>query len=497
MLRLKSPKRVVYTCLFGNYETLNEQHCQNKKNIKFICFTDRDDLTSATWDIRRINTIEIGSSRESRRPKLLPHLYLSDYDESLYIDNRVVLKTDPSSLFDEFLPRGGPGFVCLRHPWRNCIFDEAEVIIKNAMDDESRVREQMDVYRNAGFPPGSGLIAGGFILRRHNQADVKRVSEIWFNHILRYSKRDQLSFNFIAWRENFSYKAIDLKLNSNPLFDWPVGERRIPYDFNAQEYLWLNPDVARACIDPHEHMFKFGYNEKRRYKYRNTLVLDKLANKYRTDKGSLYYNRHFYTRIYEYYLSPLRREEFTLLEIGLLRHDVQKASEGKSFDDTPSLYMWDDYFERAQIHGIDIADFSQAVRGKITFTQADQSNLDDLTRAVQRCNHEIRVIIDDASHASHHQQISLAFLFKHLARGGIYFIEDLGYQPPHLEKKDALKTRDFLYALQKKEPCHSPFISDEDVKYLVDEIAEIRFFDSMDYMGGPNSADALAVIRKR
>src|SRR5262245_25644812 len=113
------------------------------------------------------------------------------------------------------------------------------------------------------------------------------------------------------------------------------------------------------------------------------------------------------------------------------------------------------------------------------------------------CKHDIRVIIDDASHASHHQQISLACLFPRLSTGGLYFIEDLHYQPPHLEVENVPKTRYFLAALQRREHPHSPFVSPPDLERLTREIADIRFFDSMDYTGGLESADALAVIIKR
>jgi hypothetical protein len=56
------------------------------------------------------------------------------------------------------------------------------------------------------------------------------------------------------------------------------------------------------------------------------------------------------------------------------------------------------------------------------------------------------VVIDDASHASFHQQLTFKTLFPRVARGGLYIIEDLHWQSPYFE--DALppvpKTSDFF-----------------------------------------------------
>ena len=50
---------------------------------------------------------------------------------------------------------------------------------------------------------------------------------------------------------------------------------------------------------------------------------DRIANKHHTDKGSLYFNAHGYAAIYESLLRHRRNEDLHILELGLLRHDVQ------------------------------------------------------------------------------------------------------------------------------------------------------------------------------
>ena len=490
------PRTVVYTCLFGDYEELNEQRIADRSETDFICFTDRTDLSSQTWEVRSISTLGIGPSRESRRPKLLPHLYLGEYDQSCYIDNSVILKTAPAEIFS-LLDGQEADFLCVKHPWRNCVFDEAEEVIRQGIDDEARVREQMDHYRKAGFPSEAGLIAGTFLLRRHNAPNMASFGDAWFAHVLRFSKRDQLSFPFVAHRLGLRYAALDLDLRSNRLFDWPTSKARLPRNYDPDIYLWLNPDVVRADIDPATHYKTIGKAEGRRLQYHRLLDLNRLANKYRSDKGNLYYNRHFYTRVYEHYLSGMKKDRFTLFEIGLLRRDIQARSPKGPFHDAPSLRMWADYFPNAQVHGFDIQNFSSAEGGRITITRGDQSDRGALGTAVARNLYPLRVIVDDGSHASHDQQVSLSFLFRHLAPGGLYFIEDLTYQPAQFERPHAQKTRDMLRCLQARITVANEFIPPEDMAYLRENIASIEFHDSMDYQAPLAGTDSLVVIRKR
>jgi len=55
---------------------------------------------------------------------------------------------------------------------------------------------------------------------------------------------------------------------------------------------------------------------------------------------------------------------------------------------------------------------------------------------------ELDIIIDDASHASHHQQKGFLELFPKLKSGGLYIIEDLRWQPKGMEKEvEAVRNR--------------------------------------------------------
>lgn len=158
-------------------------------------------------------------------------------------------------------------------------------------------------------------------------------------------------------------------------------------------------------------------------------TLTDLANIHGSDKGTLVGSRHGYTRVYDTHLAELRtRPRLSILEIGL-RHDPHYKRLSRI---SPSLAMWRDYFPVAEIYGFDINDFSEMNGGRIHIFQGDQGEADQLDR-VGRAAGTLDLVIDDGSHASYHQLVTLQTLFRYVPPGGLYIIEDMDWQPPELE----------------------------------------------------------------
>jgi hypothetical protein len=187
--------------------------------------------------------------------------------------------------------------------------------------------------------------------------------------------------------------------------------------------------------------------------------LTELANKYQSDKGTAFGERHGYTHSYEQLFAPLRDARIRLLEIGL-RYDPYYAEVNHTT--SPSLEMWLEYFSQAEILGFDIKDFSAMRRDRLTILRGDQGSPEDLQRLAAAIG-SLDVIIDDGSHASFHQQLTFAYLFRCVRPGGIYIVEDLHFQPPRLESALPLvpKTRDVF-----RSPALAAFL---DVSFVCDD----------------------------
>lgn len=163
-----------------------------------------------------------------------------------------------------------------------------------------------------------------------------------------------------------------------------------------------------------------------------------LADRYGSDKGS---TKHRYTELYHMLFHPYRARKITFLEMGLL---IGGPEHGKSADrvttDVPSIRMWLEYFPKADIHGLDVSDFSWFEHERFTFHRCDMDERDQIAAAIEDIPTAPTIVIDDASHASHHQQNAFLEIFPRLESGGLYVIEDLRWQPDTYEKAGITKT---------------------------------------------------------
>lgn len=203
---LKKGKLVVYTAISGGYDELQTPEYINS-NFDYICFTDNEDLKSDFWEIRLMEDLDLDHVRKARTYKILPHIYLPEYDYSLWID----ANTEISGNLEDFLDRclKTSPLMCINHPNRRCVYEEAEVCIDSGKDYEIIISNQVDKYRMDGFPKNQGLIASGILFREHNDHRVIKLMDDWYREVIEYSKRDQLSFNYVCWKNRFGYDSLD------------------------------------------------------------------------------------------------------------------------------------------------------------------------------------------------------------------------------------------------------------------------------------------------
>lgn len=131
-------RRVVYTCLFGYSELFNDFRYE-RDGIDFVCFTDDPELRSDFWKIELLPRQLLDPARAAKKIKALAHLYLAQYDCSIYIDNTARLKAAPKRIFEEYLAPAKSPLVCFRHFERDCIYEEAKVVISVGLDTPERV----------------------------------------------------------------------------------------------------------------------------------------------------------------------------------------------------------------------------------------------------------------------------------------------------------------------------------------------------------------------
>lgn len=218
-------RRVVYTALLGGYEELLEQPVAQTSKVPFVCFTDDPRLTSETWEIRHVEpTFPFDLVRSARALKIIGHESIDDASETLWIDNTVRLMDDPDVLLDAWLANGD--FTVPRHSERRNLADEFEMVIRMGLDEPNRVLEQLTHYEAAKHEILTQGVLWTAVLARRRNADLDRAMHRWYGHVLRYSRRDQLSLPMALYEEGYEAKTLDVGNRRSRWHEWPVAKGR-------------------------------------------------------------------------------------------------------------------------------------------------------------------------------------------------------------------------------------------------------------------------------
>lgn len=198
-------KIVVYTAIFGAYDSLKEPLC-TPDGIKYVVYTDDPDLKSDIWEVRYV----AGSGNpalQTRDYKLRPHLYFDEYDMSIWVDGSMQITGDLREMLKKYLI--GSSILFFPHMERNCIYDEAAVVLRNHLAAKEKLVKQLTYYSECGFPLEHGLVCGGFMARMHKDKTVINVMNEWWEQVNKYSARDQISLPFVLWKNDCPYDLTD------------------------------------------------------------------------------------------------------------------------------------------------------------------------------------------------------------------------------------------------------------------------------------------------
>jgi hypothetical protein len=222
-------KKVIYTCISGDYDNLKDIGNYDD-SWDYICFTNLiRPGRYKKWEIREIPKILnfLDQTKRARALKILPHLFLPEYETSIWIDGTVEIINSPQQFMQKFLTPQDI-FAVSAHPDRICVYQERDACIKFKKDDEKILIKQTEIYKNEGYPENWGMVQTGIIYRK-NVKEVRFLCNMWWEQVLKYSKRDQISFNYVLWKYPINIKP----LNSNII---------------CSDYFWLwthNSSIAK------------------------------------------------------------------------------------------------------------------------------------------------------------------------------------------------------------------------------------------------------------
>ena len=196
-------KIAVYVTLFNNFDSLKEIPEDYRDEASYFLFTDGTEA----GDYNKITVDSSGRDprRLSREIKIYPFDRIPGFDYYIYLDATISLRDSPILLVDKYLKNHD--IAVLKHPWRDCIYDEMWECMKLGICDTNLTLIQEQLYRSFRYPEHNGLTENGVMLRRDNYS-IREFSLRWLGLYKQYAERDQFSFCYVAWEKGIKYNII-------------------------------------------------------------------------------------------------------------------------------------------------------------------------------------------------------------------------------------------------------------------------------------------------
>jgi hypothetical protein len=207
----------IYTAISGRYDRLRAQPASATRGVDLVAFLDRPRRLRG-WQARALHQGFADPNRNAKIHKILSHVYFPDKLYTLWIDGSVTIEFSfpVHQLISRYL--GDCDLALFQHYRRTCLYQEAQHCIHTRADDPNIIRRQAQAYTRQGYPANAGLSECSVLLRRHTEA-IKAFNEAWWNEIQRGSRRDQVSFAFVARRCGLTWRHFPGSLmEANALF---------------------------------------------------------------------------------------------------------------------------------------------------------------------------------------------------------------------------------------------------------------------------------------
>lgn len=214
---------VVSTCAFGGGDDLYQPIGMSDASLQKVCYVAFwDEITLATqeaeghrvgddhfigkWRIVTVRNLPFKDQRlNGKIPKMLAHRLFPRARYSIWVDSKSQFRRDPLGVFEALLWRSGSVLAISEHGARSSVYDEAKAVVKKNKATPEEVEVQLVQYRLDGLPQdkrfnGKKALAEASVIVREHVPVTNLFMCLWFNEVVRFTSRDQLSFPYVVWR---------------------------------------------------------------------------------------------------------------------------------------------------------------------------------------------------------------------------------------------------------------------------------------------------------
>lgn len=218
---------VIYTCVIGGYDIPTDGF-PHKEGYDYVLISDIA-LQTKSWKCfipQFDNSAKLNDVKKSRCIKTNPFFFFEkDYEISVFIDANTSID---ENLYKYIEDNKDYPITFKKHNYRNCIYDEIREVCLRGKEEQNMCSWLFDRYKHEKYPEHNGLFETNIIIAHHNDTTVRKLYEEWWSEIYNYSKRDQLSLNYVIWKNkltNFVHSAENKKLNPKPHTPFKIVEQ--------------------------------------------------------------------------------------------------------------------------------------------------------------------------------------------------------------------------------------------------------------------------------
>ncbi|KAI3442628.1 uncharacterized protein J3R85_000860 [Psidium guajava] len=220
---LQSCKVAVATCAFGGGDDLYQPIGMTESSIKRVCYTAfwdeitlaaqeqeghrvGDDGYNGKWRVVVVRNLPFIDQRlNGKIPKMLGHRLFPNAKYSIWVDSKSQFRRDPLGVLEALLWRSNSVLAISEHGARSSVYDEAKAVVKKNKATPEEVEVQLTQYRRDGLPEhkrfnGKKALAEASVIVREHTPVTNLFMCLWFNEVVRFTSRDQLSFPYVLWR---------------------------------------------------------------------------------------------------------------------------------------------------------------------------------------------------------------------------------------------------------------------------------------------------------
>ncbi len=206
--KANSIKKVpVFTAITGGYEKPIVHEVLDPW-AEYVLFSDTTVSDPGCWLVQELGREANDPLTSARLTKASADRFFKDSEFAIWIDANVLIRNSLGYYLGLATKNSSFPIFGIPHPVRNCAYAESIAVIAAGKGAEEAVRRQMNRYRDEGFPANHGLIETNFMIFNLHHPKIGAVLEDWRSELRNETRRDQLSLNYVLWKNRCEWFPI-------------------------------------------------------------------------------------------------------------------------------------------------------------------------------------------------------------------------------------------------------------------------------------------------